>query len=138
MKDDNIGYLLHRVSSAIDRHSNKVLNKGLNIGFSQFKILLVLSYQGEMSQNQIAQNLSQSEPSISRQIKLLNQDGLIETKLDANNKRIKRIILSRKGRLTVEKAIIALNNYYGPMFDRLSASEKREFIETLIKLKTFL
>jgi hypothetical protein len=40
MDNENIGYLLHRVGFALDRHSDQVLRERLGIGFSQFKILL--------------------------------------------------------------------------------------------------
>lgn len=138
MKDDNIGYLLHTVSFAIDRHSNDVLEKRLKIGFSQFKIMLALSYLDGISQKEIARRLGQSEASISRQIKLLNESLMIQIKQDAGNKRLNKIYLSKKGRLKIERATNALNEYYEPMFSRLTIEERQELIETLIKIKSFL
>ena len=42
--------------------------------------------------------------------------------------------LTAKGERVISKAIIALNNFHGPIFDSLSPAEKEQFQSILKKL----
>jgi DNA-binding MarR family transcriptional regulator len=137
MNNNNIGFLLHNVSTIIDRHSDQVLMERLGVGFAQFKILLVLSEKDGSTQNQIAIRLGQTEASISRQVKLMAKEGLISVRRSTSNRRVRLIFLTDKGYLTVERSINALNDYYEPMFGVLRDQDREVLAKILIKLKSY-
>ena len=91
MQNDDLGYLLHHVGSVIDKNSDQVLLERLGVSFAQFKILLILSEKDGSTQNHIATSLGQTEASISRQIKLMNMDGLINIRRSTSNRRLRLI-----------------------------------------------
>lgn len=138
MQNDDLGYLLHHVGSVIDKNSDQVLLERLGVSFAQFKILLILSEKDGSTQNHIATSLGQTEASISRQIKLMNMDGLINIRRSTSNRRLRLIFLSEKGYGQMEKAVRALNNYYQPIFDVLDSNEQQALQKALIKIKNYL
>jgi len=129
---NNIGYLLQHLSSALARQSDQVLQERLGIGFSQFKILMVLQRNSHIQQRQIAEALGQTEASISRQIKLLHDQGLLTSRPSEHNRREHITVPTDKGeRLTVE-ALSALNSYHAPMFAKLGEKQQEQLVESLM------
>lgn len=131
MADTNIGSLVHKVAAALDNGSDEVLSSRFDIGLSQFRILLILLENDGAKQITLADNLSQSEASISRQARVMEKKGLVIVRINLSSRREKLIFLTRKGALTARKAIVALNNYHAPLFDHLSARQQEDLMDTL-------
>lgn len=128
---NNIGYLLQHVSSTLARQSDQALQDRLGIGFSQFKILMALQWNPQVQQKHIAEALGQTEASISRQIKLMHEKGLLITKVSSKNRREHITAPTKKGISITEEAMQVLNNYHQPMFDKLSDAQKQQLLEIL-------
>lgn len=128
---NNLGYLFHHISFVLARQSDQVLQEQLGIGFSQFKILLILEQANGLPQRQIATKLGQTEASISRQIKLLADQGLLTNEVSPSNRRQHIIRLTIKGQRLTEKAMEILNNYHAPIFARLSERQQEQLRELL-------
>src|SRR5688500_16986137 len=117
---DNIGYLLQHTAMSMARQSDQMLQDHLGIGFSQFKILMVLQWNPVALQRHIAENLGQTEASISRQIKLMHDEGLLQTTINPQNRREHRTTLTAKGERLADDAKVVLNHYYAPVLATLS------------------
>lgn len=128
---NNIGYLLQHLSSALARQSDQVLQERLGIGFSQFKILMVLQRNPYVQQRQIAESLGQTEASISRQIKLLLDQGLLTSRRSEQNRREHITVLTDKGERLTSEALSALNSYHAPMFAKLGEKQQEQLVESL-------
>ncbi|HEX5797595.1 MAG TPA: MarR family transcriptional regulator [Candidatus Saccharimonadales bacterium] len=134
----DIGSLLHRVSAALDKISDQVLLERLGIGLSQFRILLCLLGSDGIRQNVISESLDQSEPSVSRQVKILQQKGLAVVRRNVSNRRDRLIFLTQKGAKTAERAVEILNEYHSPMFERISQKDQEQLITTLKNINDYL
>lgn len=128
---NNIGYLLNHLAFMLSRQSDQVLQEQLGIGFSQFKIMMALKWNPAVQQKQIAERLGQTEASISRQIKLLHKQGLLNSRVSPENKREHITTLTPKGEKLTERAMQALNNYHAPTFAALSEEQQQTLIEIL-------
>jgi DNA-binding MarR family transcriptional regulator len=84
---NNLNYLLNHLAAVLGKQSDQILKEQLGIGYSQYRILMALEWNPRVQQNIIANHLGQTEASISRQVKLLKQKGLLITKTDPRNKR---------------------------------------------------
>jgi DNA-binding MarR family transcriptional regulator len=131
---DNIGYLLQHTAATLARQSDQVLLERLGIGQSQFKILMVLLWYPSVQQKHIAENLGQTEASISRQIKLMHQDGLLQTTINPANKREHITTLTRKGHRLADEATNVLNQYHSPMWEAVGEKGQKQLIELLGRL----
>jgi DNA-binding MarR family transcriptional regulator len=127
----NLGYLIHHISFVLDRQSDQVLQERLGIGFSQFKILMVLKWHTGILQKRIADHLGQTEASISRQIKLMTEMGLLQSRVTPTNRREHAATLTTKGDRVAEEATRLLNEYHTPMFARLSVKQQEVLTEIL-------
>ena len=123
---NDIGTLLHEVSSSLDKRSDHVLHERLGIGLSQFRILLSLLQKDGQNQSSIAQDLTQTEASISRQIILLKDKKLIVVRRSSSNRRDSLIFLTGKGMMIGQSALSILNNYHSPLFEDLSEHEQKQ------------
>ncbi|HSX46489.1 MAG TPA: MarR family transcriptional regulator [Patescibacteria group bacterium] len=131
---NNIGYLIQRLAFCLGRQSDQVLQDKLGIGLSQFKILMILQWHPSILQKHIAEALGQTEASVSRQIKVLQKQGYLETRVTPENRREHITKLSKSGVRAAERAIEELNTYHSPTFARLSESQLNELHEALTKL----
>jgi DNA-binding MarR family transcriptional regulator len=128
---NNIGYLLHHLSFVLDRQSDQVLQEQLGIGFSQFKILMCSRWNPSVQQRQIALNLGQTEASVSRQIKLLKDRGLLTMQRNPKNKREHITTLTTRGERLTEAAREALNKYHAPIFASLNEKRREDILNEL-------
>lgn len=134
----DIGSLLHKVSTRLDKVSDQVLLERLGIGLSQFRVLLYLLADDGARQNLIAENLSQSEASISRQVTILENQGLAVVRRSSTTRRVRLIFLTQKGALTAEKAVNILNDYHAPLFDLLGEKQQERLLDTLSVMNDYI
>lgn len=124
-QNDDLGTLLHFASSSLDQHSDYVLREKLGIGLSQFRILLVLLSEDGQNQISIADNLDQTEASISRQIKILKGKKLVEVRPKPNSKREKIVFITGKGLMLGESGLSILNSYHLPLFTGINEHDQK-------------
>lgn len=128
---NNIGFLLQHLSFTLARQSDQILQERLGIGFSQFKLLMVLQWKPGVQQKYIADKLGQTEASVSRQIKLMFDEGLLQTSPRPGDRREHITTLTKRGVRITEQAMEVLNEYHQPMFNHLSAHQREELLKTL-------
>lgn len=128
---NNIGFLLQHLAFSLGRLNDQVLQERLGIGFSQFKLMMVLEKRPHIQQKQIAETLSQTEASISRQIRVLQEKGLLQTTVSPHNRREHITTLTPKGTRFTEEAIAILNNHYEPLFAQLTSKQQVQLGESL-------
>jgi DNA-binding MarR family transcriptional regulator len=128
---NNIGYMLQHTATSLARQSDQMLQERLGIGFSQFKIMMVLQWNPSVRQRHIAENLGQTEASISRQIKLMHEDGLLQTEINPQNRREHITTLTRKGERLADEAKSVLNYYYAPVLATLTDKQQKLLIDIL-------
>lgn len=131
---NNIGYLLQHLAFTMSRQNDQLLQEHLGIGFSQFKILMVLARNPYIQQRDIADALGQTEASISRQIKLMHDQGLLQTQISPENRRRHLTTPTAKGTRFTDEALKVLNTYHGPMFEQLNEKQQQQLLEILARM----
>lgn len=131
---NNIGYLLQHTAFTLSRQSDQVLQERLGIGFSQSKILMSLQWNPSVQQKHIADSLGQTEASISRQIKLMHEAGLLQSRVSERNKREHITTLTAKGQRLADEALRVLNSYHSPMWEALGQKGQKQLAELLARM----
>jgi DNA-binding MarR family transcriptional regulator len=129
-----IGYLMQHTASVMYRQSDQILQERLGIGMSQFKILMVLQEHPSMQQRALADFLGQTEASISRQIKLLCEKGMLTVEVNAKNRREHITKPTVKGLKLSQASQDILQEYHAPTFDQFSDKERQQLTEMLSKI----
>ncbi len=128
---NNLGYLLHHMSSMLAKQSDQVLQERLGVGMSQFRILRVLQAKPHIKQRQIADHLGQTEASISRQVKLMVDEGLLRVTISPKSRREHVTLLTAKGERLTEAALDALAKYHEPTYHALSEKQREALFSGL-------
>ncbi len=135
---DNLGFLIQHLAFSLGRLNDQVLQERLGIGFSQFKLMMVLERQPHIQQKQIADTLGQTEASISRQIKVLHDKNLLQTLVNPRNRRQHITTLTPRGLRFTEEATATLDGYYEPLFARLTPRQQVQLRESLLILDDYI
>jgi DNA-binding MarR family transcriptional regulator len=130
----SIGYLLQHVAGVLHRQSDQVLQERLGIGVSQFRILMMLEQNPNVEQRRLADNLGQTEASISRQVKLLHEKGMLVTRVNPQERRKHMTAPTLKGSKVTEAAREVLAQYHEPLFDQLTPKEQEQLHHALTLL----
>ncbi len=131
---NTIGYLLQHLSGVLAKQSDQALQEQLGIGFSQFKILRVLQNSPKTQQRIIAEWLGQTEASISRQIRLMIDKGLLRVTISPGNRREHLTEPTSKGLRITEQAITVLNRCHADMFNDLGPAKQQQLAEILTQM----
>jgi DNA-binding MarR family transcriptional regulator len=126
-----VGYLMTHTATILLRQSDQVLQERLGIGMSQFKILMMLQNNPNVQQRKLAECLGQTEASISRQIKLLFEKGLLSIRVNPKSRREHITVPTVKGTKMTNAAMDVLEQYHAPMLDTVNEKQRQQMQETL-------
>jgi DNA-binding MarR family transcriptional regulator len=125
---------LFRLAAVLTHRSDDLLQNKLGIGFSQYKILWALRRHERVQQNFIAMMLNQTEASVSRQIRMMTEAGLLKSLMDPEDRRSNYVVLTPKGNRLAEAGMRELDNAYGSAFARLDKAETENLDSLLGRL----
>ena len=134
MQPNSSGYLLEHVSSILHRQSDQILQERLGIGLSQLKILDLLTVWPQTKQRSLANFLGQTEASVSRQIKLLRQKGLLISRVDPIERRQHLAVLTQKGIKITVAAREVLEEFHTTLFAQLNNRDQEQLHKLLTAL----
>jgi len=133
-----VGYLLTHTATILLRQSDQVLQERLGIGMSQYKILMMLQHNPNVQQRKLAECLGQTEASISRQIKLLCEKGLLAIRVNPKSRREHITVPTAKGSKLTDAAIEVLEQYHALMFDLVNEKQRQQLQDILQTFHTHI
>lgn len=102
--DGSLGFLLSKGTQALHKHLNRAFQSNeFDITFEQWSILIYLYNCDGKSQNEIAENTIRDKVSVTKIIDNLEKHNLVNRALDDNDRRVRRIFLTDKGKKVVPK-----------------------------------
>lgn len=119
----NFCFKLHSLMFAMDKIADVLLRKELNITYSKFLVLMSVGYCPNKSQKCIADHLDHTEAAVSRQISILEKEGLVKIKLNNDNKREKLVDITKKGEELLEKSFEILSQATDNLLSTLNKEE---------------
>ena len=129
-----IAHVLPHVANMWERRADQLLQEQFGVGVAQHKILVLLAAEPGLGQAQLARHLGQTEASVSRQVRLLAERGLLASKINTRNRRQHLAILTAKGAHIVEAAEAALAKSTDLLLVQLSPKQHKQFAELLAGL----
>jgi len=125
---------LQHLAILTHRQSDIVLQEQLGIGMSQYRILQVLQTNPTLQQKQIAGLLGQTEASISRQVRLMQDRMMVSARVNPENRREHLTTLLPKGQRLLEAGAEVLASQHQGMVTGLSRNERDVLTSLLSKL----
>lgn len=134
MQFDDTGYQFYHVAAVFYKQSDQALLERLGLGLSQLRILSVVLERPAARQRELADALGQTEASISRQIKLLCERGLLVMRVNPKSRRQHAVAITPKGTKIAKAASEVLAQYYDPLLRALSEKERQNLTSMLGKM----
>jgi len=128
---NNLNYLVHHLAAVMGKQSDQVLKEQLGIGYAQYRILMVLDWNPRVQQSVIANHLGQTEASISRQVKVLKDKGLLASKIDPQSKRKHISVPTPRGMQITEAATDLLKHIFNQDFASIGDDQLNKLTQGL-------
>lgn len=126
--------LIMQLHARMLRDIDQLLLEQLGIGFAQYKILDTLQRNPHTQQKVVAAALGQTEAGVSRQVKLLQEKGLLHADQNPENKREHITDLTFKGEQIMSAATQIMQSYEESLVAPLSEKQQKQFSELLHEL----
>lgn len=95
----NMRLATRRLVALYEAHLSPI---GINV--SQFGIMASVAAEADMTMSRLAERLELSPSTLTRTLRPLEKDGLVEAYADAANRRLKRVRLTAEGRKRLKRA----------------------------------
>ena len=140
MNDNNydLPLQLQVTASALSDFDNQILHNSLSIGIAQYKVLITLEGKALLTQKHIALRLDQTEASISRQVAVMYEDGLIKTQVKKGDRRVHYVILTPRGKRYLKRAQKILAEHHAQTFASFSKKKQEQLRNTLLEIQNCL
>lgn len=125
----SIGYLLERTTRVIKLRFHQAFKKnGLDLTPEQWVILEQLHEKGSQTQASLAAGSFKDAPTVSRILNILVQNGFIERKSVAEDKRKYDVTLTSAGEEIVQRAQVIANSLRQQGWEHLTEAEYAEYV----------
>lgn len=105
---------------------------------AQHRLLMEISHNQNVSQNDIARSMDVSPATIAVSLKKLEKGGYISKKMDEEDNRFNKITITEKGNRVVEQSKQIFNSVDGRVFEGFTEDEKYTLYVLLQKLNANL
>jgi DNA-binding MarR family transcriptional regulator len=128
-------YLIASVYAKMQNRVAKLLSQHA-LSVTKFNTLMLIRHLGAaqgISQQDIRTKLLVSAPNISRMINDLHKHGLVERKTDAQDRRIQRLIITKKGTDLLDRVWPEYNALMKQLGASLPAQDEHNLVEILTR-----
>ena len=108
-------YALHALVAVLDRAADQILKDRLGITYSRFLTLLTLQRLGSATQRALATELGVSEPSVSRSVPRLTDEGFVTVTSVAGSGNRRQVELTAAGERLVDEAADILEDSFAEL-----------------------
>ncbi len=126
--------ILSRAFTLARPHENLLKEAGVRLDRAGSALLFKLRAHGESARvSDLAELLDVDPPAVTRKIQQLERLGYVTSTPDTEDKRAKRITLTKSGIKTIDRIMIAVNHRFARLFEGWSEEEVSSFSLSLDK-----
>lgn len=113
-RTQQLAYALHVVVSLLDRSADQIL-PSMGLTYSRYLALLTIERLGEATQRAIADGVGITEPAVSRTVRALQSEGLVDAKVIPGLGNRRSVHLTADGQALVDRAATQLEQAFGEL-----------------------
>jgi MarR family transcriptional regulator, organic hydroperoxide resistance regulator len=134
-KEQNFGRYIGRIHYLLSRKLTQLNEEsGNGITADQFRLLTHLWKQDGITQQALALLLGRDRASVTRMVDILEAQHLLKRMADKNDRRVKRIVLTREGKLLKTKAYKAAEKSLEVALKGFSKTDQNQLMTQLEKV----
>jgi DNA-binding MarR family transcriptional regulator len=123
-------YALHALVAVLDRAADQILRERLGITYGRHLTLLTLQRLGSATQRELAAELGVSEPSVSRSVPLLTEEGFLTVTSVAGGGNRRQVELTSAGEKLVDEAADILEDSFAQLMEATGVNSDQIFAIT--------
>jgi DNA-binding MarR family transcriptional regulator len=135
--DSSIGFLVSDVSRLMRRVYDRRVEP-LGLTRAQWRVLVYLFRREGVSQTELAANLEIEKPTLGKLVEKLEEKGWVERRVDERDQRARRLVITDAVRPMIERMKVLAESVNEDSMAGLGAEQERQFIETLLAVKSNL
>jgi DNA-binding MarR family transcriptional regulator len=120
--DRDLSRSLHKLTARLDRAADAILRVEVGVSYSRFLALYMVGSDGADTQRALADRLGVSEPSVSRMVRVLADDGWLQTLPDPAGGNRNRLRLTASGEQLVQRWGAELEERLAALLDTAGVS----------------
>lgn len=123
-----------RLVTQMRRLCSLTVNKRLSVvgcNLHEYAVLFRLVHEREVAQHELAFDAALDPAAMSRLIRDMSEAGLVTTRISPQDKRLRYVRLTAKGKALERTLSPVVDDALGPMFAGLSQAETRQILELL-------
>lgn len=129
-----VGVMVNIFNCKMKKHIASVFkSEGINLTAEQFLVMDTLWNQGEMTQQSIAYLIQKDKNSVTQFIDNLEKKGLVNRVVDASDRRVNNIRLSKAGMEMKDNTKNVAIDILNDIVDGISEEDLRTFVKVLDK-----
>lgn len=121
---------LHQIHCALFLEETK----DFNVTPVQYSMLSMLEEHGEMDQLTLALRVGLERTSVAEVIPRLEERGFLERRINGDDKRMKLVKISRKGKNLLKKMYLPAERAHQRTIEALDGRDQKAFMQHLVKL----
>lgn len=138
MKETEIALHLLEVVKELQRNLMKQRNVDARYRQSELVVLMCLYKSNEeLKISDISKRLQVKLPTVTQLVNKLVDNNLVEKKVDKNDKRIVRIILTEKGLKVSEETASKFKTRYKNLVDYLGKEDSEQFLRIMLRVNEY-
>ena len=129
------GFVVSQTNKILSQCINAKFNEeGIGITIEQWPILMMLIINPDSTQQQLALDTNKDKTTVTRIINVMVKNGLLERKVDNNDRRKNKIVVTSKGDETREKVTEAFCNYESQLLSGVTEDEYKTTMSVLLRV----
>ena len=133
MKPFIIGKMIRSTENNVRNYINKELEE-FNISDGQFQYFIIISDNEGINQNELANLMNVGKTSVTKAIKILLSEGIIDRQIDINDKRNYGLYISSKGKSYLSIFNKIATNINNVVFNEFDEDELKVLKKLLSKM----
>ncbi|MEM1235102.1 MAG: MarR family winged helix-turn-helix transcriptional regulator [Pseudomonadota bacterium] len=133
--DQRVSYRISRLHGRLNAQAARILSATAGISLSQWRILVMIDAETEISASEIVRLTKIDKAMVSRAIKSLSEEGLVKVVVSKSDQRLHQIRMTAAGRERFMRALPAMLDRQNGLVDGLSEGEAETLFTLIGKLE---
>lgn len=131
--ENSTGLLIFLASKSQERLADISIKKQLGLTPAQWRVILALSITDGLTQKDLAEKIYLDGSTLVPVIDKMEQNGMVERKVDSKDRRVNRVFLTKHSEATVDSIVSIVLQLRKTIFNGVSASEI-DLIKTTLRI----
>ncbi|MEM1375290.1 MAG: MarR family winged helix-turn-helix transcriptional regulator [Pseudomonadota bacterium] len=133
--DRRVSYRISRLHGRLNAQAARILSATAGISLSQWRILVMIDAEAEISASEIVRMTKIDKAMVSRAIKSLSEDGLVKVVVSKADQRLHNVRMTPAGRERFMRAFPHMLDRQNSLVDRLAEGEAETLFRLLGKIE---